>query len=835
MTGIAAAVCLISALSCSDLEDFEKRIDSLEARLDALETIIPKLNSNLEAIQALSEKRMINEVIYDEASRKYTLTLTDGEVITLEQGSIGTANPPKMSIDNEGYWMADYGQGAEPVLCSGEKVKATGDAGITPLIGVNDKGEWTVSYDNGKTYEILKDSEGAPVVAVPDKESKGYFEDVHFDGTSLKIKLTGSSETLSVPVVPDFLISIGDVSGAEKDEDGTYILNAGTNYQAELTVKGVKSIAVISKPSGVEASVDSENSLLILRATGTGSKAIADSRRDLALLAISENSLSAIAKIQVKVEGDSGSVNDTAPAAFITLVKEATTENTLTYRIVLENSSEYRYIIRKSGEDAPSEADFSALESSDKTELTISGLDSATEYTLYILPSGTEPGAEIATYTSTTASPLPPTAEVTAPQEQGFNSLTFTVEHHRAEKLTYILLASDLSAPTKETIISGGTEITVAEGETTTEINIGDLNPETGYIIYVVPVSPTSAGEIATAESTTRAVNKENPYEVYITGGDIIIGGMTINRTSFSTATLITASSASKDKDMKNNGLYFIEPDVENVTMNSGKSIVAIGTDPAKRSLIARKNYSFIPSGTDNDYWVLSNIELNAASTNAGYMFQITGDAVCETIIIDNCSIGIPASTSFIYANSSNIAGSILIKDSEFLVGEGNTNNFLNFAAEKTVSAITFDNNVFYSADPARPATCLALISGSKTTVQNLTMNRNTFYGAMGNSKTPLTNCLSNSCTITGNMFTVQEIAGGNVNLVNGKISATMNITNNRCHIDNTNSYRIGGVGSSLQAPEGTAEQPGKRNPTGSDWNPAEGRFILDKDFGATR
>ena len=123
MTGIAAAVCLISAFSCTDLEDFEKRIDSLEARLDALETIIPKLNSNLEAIQALSEKRMINEVIYDEASRRYTLTLTDGEVITLEQGSIGTANPPKMSIDNEGYWMADYGQGAEPVLCSGEKVK----------------------------------------------------------------------------------------------------------------------------------------------------------------------------------------------------------------------------------------------------------------------------------------------------------------------------------------------------------------------------------------------------------------------------------------------------------------------------------------------------------------------------------------------------------------------------------------------------------------------------------------------------------------------------------------------------------------------------------------
>ena len=44
-TGMAAA--------CTDLNDLEKRVESLESRVTALETLIPNLNSNIEALQVL--------------------------------------------------------------------------------------------------------------------------------------------------------------------------------------------------------------------------------------------------------------------------------------------------------------------------------------------------------------------------------------------------------------------------------------------------------------------------------------------------------------------------------------------------------------------------------------------------------------------------------------------------------------------------------------------------------------------------------------------------------------------------------------------------------------
>ena len=121
---IFAAAALIAGVSaaCTDLSDFEDRIDSLEGRVTALETQILGLNANIEALQQLVAGGTINSATNNNGV--WTLVLTNGETLTLTQGSIGVGNPPVMSVDKDGYWMVDYGTGATHILIDGNKVKA---------------------------------------------------------------------------------------------------------------------------------------------------------------------------------------------------------------------------------------------------------------------------------------------------------------------------------------------------------------------------------------------------------------------------------------------------------------------------------------------------------------------------------------------------------------------------------------------------------------------------------------------------------------------------------------------------------------------------------------
>ena len=322
------------------------------------------------------------------------------------------------------------------------------------------------------------------------------------------------------------------------------------------------------------------------------------------------------------------------------------------------------------------------------------------------------------------------------------------------------------------------------------------------------------------------------PYsEAYNLGFDINVAGKIINKTTFSSATLITNESASKD--LSKDGLYFIDSDATGITMNSSKSIVAVGNDPSKRSQVTRSDYSYIPCAAANEYWVLSNINLTAQSSNNGYMFQLNGNGVCEEIIINNCSIALPASTSFIYANKDNKLQSLIVKDSEFLVGEGKTNTFLNCAATQTTDNITFENNVFYSADITKPAASFILIAAGNTTATNLKLHKNTFYGAYQASGS-MTNCKITDAIVTKNLFGLRSDANANVFVVGAKISGTQNFSENG-YLKNGAGYSVLTVGTSNSAPSGTNSSIGSIGIDTGLWNPAEGKFVLNNGFGATR
>ena len=263
-------------------------MDSLESRVEALENGVKKINERVEAVQKLVEGGTVSNVV--EKDGVYTITFADGKTITLNQGSVGVANPPVMTVDGEGYWMVDYGKGPEYVLSGNQKIKAIGTDGVTPIFGVDAESYWTVSYNGGQSYEQVKDVNGNPVKAVPDGgavEDK-WFNSVSNTGTYLNVELK-DGRVCKLPIDVGFSCVI--------DETAKLVYFApGETKTFNLKMKSVASL-MVTAPQGWTASVQSA----VLSVTAPlPTKAIsADSKTDVCILAFSSNNLSSISKLRV--------------------------------------------------------------------------------------------------------------------------------------------------------------------------------------------------------------------------------------------------------------------------------------------------------------------------------------------------------------------------------------------------------------------------------------------------------------------------------------------------------------------------------------------------------
>lgn len=394
---MATFVAATSVIGCTDTDDLEKRIDEIDARVTALEKVTEALNENVAALQAIAEGKTINKV--EENSGTYTITLSDGTELKLNQGTEGMGKAPLLSIDDEGYWMADYqdGKGPQYILsASDEKVIGRGQNGVTPKFSVNAAGNWTVSYDGGKNWTEVLDENGKTVKAVAEGgESDSYFANVEYTDEALVLTLkNGMSYT--APIVGGFLFKI---SGAP---EGDVTFKYGEKKTFGIEQKGVFSTSVIC-PEGWNAWL-SESILTVqapANAEATTKAVIADSRKDVSVIAISEAGHIAIAKVQVYLDGQT-MVED--PAAGIKLVEAKSAS--LTFSVVLENASAWHYMLRKSSEAAPSRSEVitSGTEGTDNYSLTFESLMAETSYTLYVVPSNASGDGPLATCEASTTS-----------------------------------------------------------------------------------------------------------------------------------------------------------------------------------------------------------------------------------------------------------------------------------------------------------------------------------------------------------------------------------------------------------------------------------------------
>lgn len=188
---IFVAMCYL-AIGCQRF-DYNAVLDQLrdhENRIEQLEADCRRLNSNIEALQAVLEALQCNDyvtdivkIMEDGIEIGYSITFAKGGSVNIYNGANGST--PKIGIqkasDGEYYWTADNEWLTDE---EGNMIPAYNDGNgkyITPQFRIAE-GIWYISYDNGNTWlELGHDGE--------ENEGEEFFQDVTYDENNVYITL----------------------------------------------------------------------------------------------------------------------------------------------------------------------------------------------------------------------------------------------------------------------------------------------------------------------------------------------------------------------------------------------------------------------------------------------------------------------------------------------------------------------------------------------------------------------------------------------------------------------------------------------------------------------
>lgn len=191
---------LVCGMAACDTTDLERDINSLKDRVEDYEAQVQKLNDDMNIIRVLLDgNKTITSYSFDGAN--YTLTLSNGETLTLTQGVVG-ANYPSITIGENGNWViAGTDSGVRAEAKDGE------DAPYTPQFKIENE-NWCVSLDGGTTWENLG------VKATGTASGTSPISGVAASDNSITITLSDGTP-YTIPVVKDLVCEITDPALAD--------------------------------------------------------------------------------------------------------------------------------------------------------------------------------------------------------------------------------------------------------------------------------------------------------------------------------------------------------------------------------------------------------------------------------------------------------------------------------------------------------------------------------------------------------------------------------------------------------------------------------------------
>lgn len=254
---IGVALMVLSLGACKT-DDLERDIDALKDRVTAMEAKVDRLNESMNMIRVALDGNKTIQSYTENEDGSYTLTLSDGNTITLTQGKIGATDVyQEVSISTDGNWVIGG------VETEHRAVAVDGVPGVTPQFRLTMESEgkyyWEVSYDGELTWEEVKSQQGTRVYASASGSSSvaGPIASAvpNATGDKFEITLTGSGTKYEIPIVSGLACAITEPAL----EDGFWIVPTNTGATTPIDLKG--EAVLISAPEGwtVTASIDNSN------------------------------------------------------------------------------------------------------------------------------------------------------------------------------------------------------------------------------------------------------------------------------------------------------------------------------------------------------------------------------------------------------------------------------------------------------------------------------------------------------------------------------------------------------------------------------------------------
>ena len=185
---------------------------------------------------------------------------TDGEDGAPGSDGSNGKDAPIIGIAQENgiyYWTLTTGEDTSWLTDDvGNKLPVTGTSGITPLLSIDDKGYWTVSYDGGNTYMQITDTHGNPVLAVgkdgedgadgedgedgmpgvPGSDGDSFFQSVTQDDEKVILVLNDGT-IINLPKAKVFGITFSQTKNILLDEEGVTLSYTITGADADTQVR----------------------------------------------------------------------------------------------------------------------------------------------------------------------------------------------------------------------------------------------------------------------------------------------------------------------------------------------------------------------------------------------------------------------------------------------------------------------------------------------------------------------------------------------------------------------------------------------------------------------
>lgn len=260
---------LVTFSGCDDRDEIRDDINALSARLDALQVEFDKLNSNINTFYNLANGKIYFTSYTQSENGDYTLKLSDGTSWTV-YGGMPEGELPVVTISEEGKWVFSYnGEVIELKDEAGNPATANpvdGKSGSTPKMSVDEEGYWCYQIGDGAVQRVP----GPYNVAEVDKINPSIFEEV-------KVKEGNNNVLQFKPYASDSYVEVALLGGLDRtfpDEPaGGYKVSASSpsspsSLTLTVNLKEVATVVISPTPLEVELT-DAQTDNLTIKAPAT--------------------------------------------------------------------------------------------------------------------------------------------------------------------------------------------------------------------------------------------------------------------------------------------------------------------------------------------------------------------------------------------------------------------------------------------------------------------------------------------------------------------------------------------------------------------------------------